>query len=194
MRKIIGIICITIGVCTFFGSCSKSESYADKVKNERKYIKNFLSENNIVELSSYPANGVFKSNEFYLDPSGVYINVVDSGNGKRANDKNRAEVYFRFSETMTLPASESDTVSLSSMSTQPLSFNYGLSSTYTTTDTYTPGYLYLSTGVTIPLKYVGEKAIVRLLVPFSGSVGSTGQTSNYMTLYYGQLEYTKIIN
>jgi len=196
MKKTIGLICFIIGACVLFAACSKSESYADKVKKEKNRISSFLSEHNIEVLHEYPTNGVFKSNQYYLDESGVYINVVDSGNGNRADASKRSKVLYRFKETMTLPAAESDTVDLNTLSTQPLSFNYGVSSTYSNSDytNYSLYYLYLSPGVTIPLQYVGENAIVRLIVPFRNSIGSAYQIASYSTVYYGQLEYTKIIN
>lgn len=196
MKKTYGIVCLIASICFLFGACSKSESYADKVKKEKKRISSFIKEHNIEVLNDYPANGVFKSNEFYLDPSGVYINVVDSGNGKRANADTRAEVYFRFRDAMWLPTSESDTISLSDVSTQPLGFNYGVTATYTYYDYSTNiiPYYYLSPGVTIPLQYVGENAIVKLIVPFRNSIGSAYQRDAYTTIYFDYLEYTRIIN
>ncbi|MDU1904443.1 MAG: DUF4827 domain-containing protein [Dysgonomonas sp.] len=196
MKKSIGLICFIIGACVLFAACSKSESYADKVKKEKNRINGFLSEHNIEVLHEYPSNGVFKSNQYYLDDSGVYINVVDSGNGTRANASKRAKIMYRFKDRMWLPAAESDTVDLNELSIQPLSFNYGVSSTYINSDytNYSLPYLYLSPGITIPLKYVGENAIVRLIVPFRNSMGSAYQLASYSTIYYGQLEYTKIIN
>ncbi|MEN9919727.1 MAG: hypothetical protein RL662_2163 [Bacteroidota bacterium] len=194
MKKIVALIVFVAGISLFFGACSKSESYADKVKNERKLINGFIADHNIVVLDKYPANGVFKSNEFYLDASGVYIHVVDSGNGKRANTDNRADVYCRFRQTMTLPTATSDTVSSTDFAyPQYLQFKYGVQSTYKTTQS-TYAYSYLSPGITIPLRYVGEGAIVKLIVPFNTATGSTYQSTTYRTIYYGELEYTRIIN
>lgn len=191
MRKILGGFgfCLFMIVCIAFGACSKTETYADLVKKERKNIKRFISENNIVVLNTYPSDGVFAENEFFLDSTGVYINVIDSGNGKRANSNNRAEVSYRFWDTSILPVS--DTVTNNDV-VQPLNFTYGRASTYQTSSTSSLGYAYLSTGVTIPLKYVGEDAVVRIIVPFSQ--GSTYQNLAYCAIYYGKLKYTRIVN
>lgn len=196
MRKITGLLCIIFSFCLIFSACSKGDSYAKRVKKERNAIKSFLNEHNIEVLKEYPASGVFKENQFFLDDNGIYINVVDSGNGKRANAANRPYVYYRFSDTFFLPATESDTFNLIDLSDQPLQFIYGVPSTYTSTNTTAPAiaYRFLSAGVTIPLKYVGEKAVVKLIIPFKSSVGSTFQTTSYSTLYYGKLEYTYIAN
>ena len=191
MRKILGGLSfgLFILVCVSFGACSKSETYADKVKAERKNIKRFLNERNIVVLDNYPSDSVFKENEFYLDPSGVYINVIDSGNGKRAGVNNRAEVSYRFWDTSVLPVTDTIT---NNDAVQPLSFTYGRVGTYQTQVTGSYGYAYLSTGVTIPLKYVGENAVVRLIIPFAQ--GSTYQNQAYCAIYYGKLKYTNIVN
>lgn len=195
MKKISGIICFIVGLCIVFAACSDSESYADRVEREKKAISRFINENNIQVLNEYPSNGVFQSNQFYLDPSGVYINVIDSGNGKRADASKRAEVYFRFKDRIWLPASESDTVSLSNLSVYPLSFNYGVSATYTGDyNTNQISFYYLSPGIVEPLKYVGENAKVRLIVPFRDRAGSAFQISSFQTVYFGEVEYTRIIN
>lgn len=188
MRKIANLLFAIISIGLIFGSCSKSLSYSDYVKKERNLIQDFKSEKDLVFLQDYPSDGVFKSNEYYLDPSGVYINVVDSGNGKRA--KANAQVYFRFSGASTLPLAESDTVT----SPLPLSFYYGVTSTYTSTNSSSIGYYYLSPGIVVPLQYVGENAIVRLIIPFVNSIGSTSQNAYYATYYFDEVKYTQIIN
>lgn len=193
MRKITGLLLFVVCIGFVLGACSKGESYSDRVKKERKLINNFIAERDIVVLDSYPANGVFKSNEYYRDASGVYINVVDSGNGTRANKG--AQVFFRFIGASSLPYVDSVAVNLSEISPLPLQFTYGVTSTYVgLSSTDIPNYRYLSPGITDPLKYVGEGAVVRLIVPFKGDVGSSYQSLTYSTLYYDQVTYSTIIN
>jgi len=193
MRKITASI-LFVTIIMLLAACSKGVSYAERVETEKKRIKQFLSEQNIEVLNSYPSNGVFKTNQYYLDETGVYINVVDSGNGKRAVAYDK--VYYRFSETMQLPTSDNDTIKLweTNPGLQPLEFVYKVTSSYTETNPYATGptYAYLSEGVTVPLKYVGEDAIVNILVPFK--VGSAYQSSYYSTIYYKRLRYSTIIN
>ena len=193
MRKGLGLICFIIGLCVVFAACSSSETYADKLKNERKNISRFINEHDIVVLNSYPASGVFKENEYFRDPlTGVYINVIDSGNGNRASVSKRSEVNVRFDGAMTLPASESDTTTNNVAGLQPISFTYGITATYSNTNTSSLDYYYLSTGITAPLLYVGENARVRLIVPFAS--GSNYQLAAFKALYYTQLHYTRIVN
>lgn len=192
MRKVLGLICFIIGLCVAFGACSSSETYADKLKNERKNISRFINEQNIIVLSEYPASGVFKKNEFFRDPeTGVYLNVIDSGNGKRATAAQRSLISVRSSNTLILP---SDTITGNDIITgsQPIGFTYGITITYKSTNEYSIDYALLSPGLAIPLKYVGEDARVSLIVPFAH--GSTYQTALFKAMYYPQIHYTRIIN
>lgn len=193
MRKVLGLICFIIGLCVAFAACSSSETYADKLKNERKNISRFINEHNIVVLNQYPASGVFEENEYFRDPlTGVHINVIDSGNGNRASTSKRSEVNVRFDGAMTLPANESDTTTNNVPGLQPISFTYGITATYSNSNTGSLDYYYLSTGITAPLQYVGENARVRLIVPFAS--GSNYQLAAFRAMYYTQLQYTRIVN
>lgn len=193
MRKGLGLICFIIVLCAAFAACSNSETYADKLKNERKSISRFINEHNIVVLNTYPASGVFKENEYFRDPlTGVYINVIDSGNGNRASVAKRSEVNVRFTDAITFGLATPDTASNNIAGYQPISFTYGITATYTNTSQTTQEYSYLSQGVVTPLEYVGEKARVRLIVPFAN--GSTLQRVAYTPIYYTELQYTRIVN
>ena len=189
---VLGLVVVVLATT----SCSSSETYADKLKEERKQIDRFLSAQGFEVLSSYPADSVFKENQFFRDPdTGVYINVIDSGNGKRASATDLADVYFRFYDTATLPVDNStiDKTNGDAGGSQPVSFIYGNSNSYTSTNTSSYyNYIYLSPGVTVPLKYVGEGAVVRLIVPFAQ--GSYYQSLSYQAIYYGRLKYEKINN
>lgn len=183
-------------LCITAMSCSKSETYADKVKDERKNINRLLSSKGIDVITTYPSDGVFAENQYFRDPStGVYFHVIDSGNGNRASESDMASVYFRFWDTATLPIDKStiESTNDNALGLQPVSFTYGNTNSYmiqTNSDYY--GYVYMSPGVTVPLKYVGEGAIVSLIVPFTQ--GSGYQNLAYQAIYYGRLKYTRIIN
>jgi hypothetical protein len=193
MKKVASLIFFAVCIGFLMVACKHSMTYADYVERENDRINEFIKAQNITVLKEYPKNGVFKEKEFYLDSSGVYINVVDSGNGKRAVA--RDDVYFRFSGAVLLPVSESDTVNLSDYHSQPLNIIYGLTTTYTNSSTsYIVEYSYLSPGLVVPLQYVGEGAIVRLIVPFRNSIGSALQSSYYATYYFDKVEYTTILH
>lgn len=189
MKKITWFVIIAIGLIVTISSCSKTETYADKLKSERKTIKRFIKDNDIELIDTYPANGVFKENQFFVDTkTGVYFNVVDSGNGRRARATTpRSEVYFRYKESRLLP----DTTQYSNVEggLQPLSLTYGLSTTYKSS-TDADAYYFLSPAIAAPLLYVGEEAIVKIIIPFNA--GSAYQASYFIPAYCGYVKYTKI--
>ena len=95
MNKILGSSLMMTAVL-LITSCDKTQSYADMLKAEEKAIERLMDEEDIVVLKEYPADGVFKENEFYQMDNDVYINVIDSGNGNRIGTK-RQNVNVRMS-------------------------------------------------------------------------------------------------
>lgn len=192
MKKSIWLTFIAIATIITFSSCENTETYADKVKNEKKTIKRFLKDNDIEVISTYPIDGKFKDNQFFWDESsGIYIHVVDTGNGVRAsNVAPYSSVYFRHKESRILP----DTTQFTNISpgVQPLGFIYGQTNTYIASkdETNNDRYLFLSPGAAAPLKYVGEGGIVKIIIPFNQ--GSLYQQQAYEAAYCGYLKYTTI--
>ncbi|MFR9165900.1 MAG: DUF4827 family protein [Dysgonomonas sp.] len=188
MKKLIAILLVITCIPVFF-SCSKSETYADKLKKERKAIKRLINEKNIKVLDRYPENGVFAENEFYIDPrTGVYFNVVDSGNGNRPSAKEKTMVFVRYRDAQVIGE---DTTMTNISDNDYIDFTIGNSYTYTSSST-TDGlsnYLFKSIGMVAPIKdYVGEDAIVKLIVPFS--CGSGFQQSTFQPVYIDYVRYT----
>lgn len=193
MRNSIGYILAILALIVLIPACDDSESYADKLKKEKKNIKNFINENNIEVIETYPENSEFKDNQFFYDKTaGVYINVVDTGNGTRAQGTGTlSQVNVRYSAARLLP----DTLEYSNngpAGDAPLTFIYGLSSTYLdASSSYSNGYYFLSPAIAAALKYVGEEGIVKLLIPFTqGSYYQ--QYVGYSPIYIGRVKYTKI--
>ena len=157
-------------------SCNNTATYIDRLNDEKKAIKAFISENNITVLKEYPSDSVFAPNEFYLDPTtGVYYNVIDKGSYKpNLGD----EIYIRFKDVRYI--SEDDTTIYDGNFFEPFPYApYIL--TYGNTNTYT------CIGWLAPIPNVGHEAKVKMIVPFNS--GTTYDQSNYYTVYYGLMEY-----
>lgn len=173
MKKIIIAVFLSIVATGMFFSCNSDKTYAQYLGDERKAIERFIDDNGIEVLREYPKDSVFQTNEFYLDASsGVYYNVIDSGNGRRI--KTGEEFYIRF-KGLTYIAS-TDTFTYSNIkSLQPEVVVYGNTSSYS------------SVAWVTPLKNVGDRARVKLIVPFSKGLANDRQT--YKTAYYEELNY-----
>ena len=120
MNKILGSS-LMISAVLLATSCDKTQSYADMLKAEEKAIEKLMDEEDIVILKEYPADGVFKDNEFYQMDNDVYINVIDSGNGNRFGTK-RQNVNARF----VVRFFKSDTIELDGFASSrlPVTFSY----------------------------------------------------------------------
>ena len=70
-------------------SCSKTKSYTDMLKDEKKAIERFIDDKGLEILDDFPADSVFKENQFVLLDNGVYLNIIDKGSDQRAVQYNR---------------------------------------------------------------------------------------------------------
>lgn len=198
MKKIHWVLITFIGVIIAFSACSDTETYADKLKKENKAIDRFLKENSIQVLDYIESGQTFDENQFYKDPSGVYYRVTDYGDlDNMASTEYRTPVILRYGAILDI-INNNDTIDVGnqwqSTSIYTLGFSYGNSATYQrTSDDYTTygeylEYLYLSPAIALPLKYVGDKGKVSMIVPFS--VGSYYQNyTSYSPYYFTEIIY-----
>jgi hypothetical protein len=156
------------------------------LKDERKVIERFIDAEGIDVLKNYPADGVFKENQFVKLSSGVYLNVIDSGNGRRAT-VGSTKILLRASGKMLL----NDPIEFNGFDpldgsannvSWPIGIQYG---GYTSIDDYY-GYLF-STGLVSGLDYVGDSSVVKLIVPFRN--GSTSQQKDGYPIYFDKVRY-----
>jgi hypothetical protein len=192
------VICMMITV-----SCKEDmKSYEELKRDEKRIVNRILSEKKIEVLKNYPANGVFEENQFVEMKGGVYLNVVDSGNGNRAV-YNSTTVLVRTSGGIYYK----DTIvpfNTFVSSQSPMEFKYGLAANVRQEYYgYIDGLYYSLFGIAIQevLKYVGDSAVVKMIVPGyseiqdtyqSSRAGSWLQTSNineYIPIYYDRMKY-----
>lgn len=153
-------------------ACNKTKTYTDYLKDQNKAIDKFIKTEGITVLKEYPANKTFNKKEFYLDPSsGIYYNVIDSGNGRRI--KPGEEVYIRFTG---MKYFMTDTTSYTNIyDHNARRFTFGNTSTYPLL------------GWVVPLQHVGDSASVRMIVPFDA--GSSSAKSKYQPTYFDKVFY-----
>jgi hypothetical protein len=167
-------------------ACNSNASYTKLLNQQKKAISRFMDENDYVVIKDYPADGVFKPNEFYVLDNGVYMNVVDSGNGNRAVSGQTSVLCRSMVRGLIYNSADLDTAQVNNFDngTNAIKFVYG-SSTASTSDTYTQ--YFFSTALFSPLEYVGDSAVVKLLIPFD-------QASSYYQsigdpLYFSKVQY-----
>ncbi|MDL2223081.1 DUF4827 domain-containing protein [Bacteroidales bacterium OttesenSCG-928-M11] len=183
MKKSIVLIVSFALLFILLPACSKSKSAQEMLRDEQKAVDRFVDREGFKTTTKYPSNGVFKENEYYLTNSGLYINVVDSGNGKRASlYKTDVTVRFDYSYDIAgyVSGDESAKFSPDPYYQLPYEFSYGISSTYTHP---------ACVGWAEVLEHVGEGAIVNLIVP--SKIGSSSDRTYYVARYYKNLQYTR---
>lgn len=169
-------------------SCDKTPSYTQLKKNQEKALNKFISQQGFEVLNKYPSNGRFKDNQFYLTEKGVYINVVDSGNGTRPQ-KGKTVVLMRCSIQDFFQVDTPRTINFFTNGTRPFEFVFGEAANIVNenermNNVYTN---FFSTGIEDALTYVGDGSIVKLIVPFQE--GSTYQRSKSIPFYYDKVTF-----
>ncbi|GHS95741.1 hypothetical protein FACS1894207_4920 [Bacteroidia bacterium] len=168
-----------------FASCNKQKSLQERLQEEKRAINRYININNLVILDEYPKDGKFNEKEFYKiqNELGVmYMHVVDSGNGQRPASL-VDEVTVRFEYRHDIAVSDSSILTWSSSGfVYPYSFKYGLSQSYSATNSM------LCVGWVVPLTYVGEHAVVDLIIP--SALGSYSDNSNINPVFYKGVTYT----
>jgi len=189
MKKGALFIISVIIISCMSSSCNQSKSLQELLQDEKKAIDRFITMNGFIILkeNEYPADGVFKDNEYYKSPDGLFFQVVDSGNGKRAKPVDEVLVRYDYVQNIKNVVSGDSTKYPFGYPypnlTQPFSFVYGISSTYTIP------YSSVCQAWVIPLSYVGENAVINMIVP--SSIGSYDDNSAITPIFYKNLRYTK---
>jgi hypothetical protein len=173
--------------------CSDTPTYEDMIKAERKAVNKLIAMEGIEVLERFPTNGVFGEKQFVKLEDDVYLNIVDSGNGNKAVT-GKTTVLVRCSGKFIF---ESDTGTFSTFgnSYDPIEFLYGYASiaiSNSPNNPYSETWYFLSEGVELALQYVGENAVVKMIVPFDKGSQYQNSYDSYARrpLYYDKIKFT----
>jgi hypothetical protein len=155
-------------------------------KAQERAINKLIAEKGFEVLQDYPDDGVFDENQFVKLDNGIYLNVIDSGNGNRAV-VGKTTVLIRFKVT-DITVEEDNSIDFFDNGAVPLEFLYGNAAYIVAMSgtAYNNYYAYFSTGIESILQYVGENAVVKAIIPFEE--GSAAQSSYGTPLYFEKLK------
>lgn len=199
MRKFSCLILSTLLLGVAFQACDDSETYADLKKAERKNIRNFIAEHNITEISEeeFIANDSttdVSNNEFVLfNDNGVYMQIVNKGEGESLKSGEWKEIVVRFWEVY---VSSGDTTTVSNMLERYPDIFMAGNTSGSFTGTFTEGNMYSNYGSAVPeawllpLSYIklskspnqNKLPKVKLIVPHSA--GHSTASSSVEPYYY----------
>ena len=168
-------------------ACNDSESYADRLNNERNAVNAYLANHRVV--MSIPEDTIFEVGEnapFYrVDEDGnVYMQVLNAGDRVGDRAKDGEPIYFRYSRySLSTWYADGQLVALGdaneyTMSASPYSFNF---KDYTLPSSSQWGY-----GLQYPLLFLGVECEVNLII--KSQYGFTSEIS-YVTPYLFHVRY-----
>ena len=183
------IMCAAIMVV----SCDKTKSYTDMLKAQRKAIERLQVDSGFVFLDEFPKDSIFKENEFVELDNGVYLNIVNRGNSERAVLGQTAIrsrfIAQMFMENSSMGTGTVDLLGPHSNGTSPVEFRYGYyTSLYPDMDYYYD--IFICEGLGAGLPYVGDSAVVKLIVPFK--LMSSDFQSSGTPVFFEKVKYTFI--
>ncbi|MDR1556460.1 MAG: DUF4827 domain-containing protein [Tannerellaceae bacterium] len=176
------VLCVVLCVL----SCNNNPQYSDMLDAQERAINRLIDENDIEILDAYPANGVFKDNQFIILDNGVYLNVIDSGNGNRAQ-AGSTSVFCRFFVKCLIEWQYMDTTTVDYFrnGTEPITYVYGASSPLYNNNTAS----FFSTLLFSGLEYVGDSSEVKLIIPFHLNGNNSTFLQAGVPLYFSKVRY-----
>ncbi len=192
MKKITGFVMLMCAALSV-SSCDDTKSYTERLEAEKDAIERLMEQEGIVVLDDYPADGVFRENEFVKLENDVYLNVIDSGNGNRIGEGVRQNVICRFtarifmSDTVTIDGFASNYLPVTMQCTPYYEYNM-MQTTAVQDGSASSGLeMYVSEGLASGLYHVGDSAEVKLIVPFK--ISSTMLRQMYEPVYFTRVRY-----
>ena len=177
MKNILLLFSVIFTMISVFFGCSKTKTYAEKMEAEKKAIERFMDRNGYVVIGSYPEDSIFEENEFYRTSEGLYMNVINP----KYNPDINADAVFKVGNTVMVRYKKeqyfmTDTTYNSNWEYLPAEFVYGRIDTETTPE-----------GWGIPLRYVGNYALVKLIIP--SVIGTATNQNSVVPVFYDSLWY-----
>ena len=164
------IMCTAIMVV----SCDKTKSYTDMLKAQEKAIDRLRADSGLVFLEEFPTDSIFKENEF-----------VELG-----QTAIRSRFIARmFMENSSMGTGTVDLLGPNSNGTHPVEFRYGYYTSLNPDYSYTWD-MFICEGLGAGLPYVGDSAVVKLIVPFK--LMSSDFQSSGTPVFFEKVKYTFI--
>lgn len=156
-------------LCLFFASCKDNETYADQKEAERSNINEFLVKRGIqvISESQFKAQDsttdVSKNQYVLIESSGVYMQIVNKGGGKKLEKGETSTMLCRFSEYSV----ENDTITLTNI-TSGAAMSVDKMSVTNNNGTFVGSYLSVGESVLAQVYGSGSTSVPSgLLTPFT---------------------------
>lgn len=183
MKKLFLVFFSMVAIGALIQSCSDSKTYAEMLEDERRAIGDYINKHNIqvISVEEFEKDTITRcwpdypdKNEYVLFSNGVYMQIVNRGEGDTI--KNRDEVLVRFLEY--------DIINKDTTVASNYNLDGRVDSFYYTEDGSSAGgkfvdswlkYVYeyyygtatttVPSGWLLPIRYIKDRARVKLIIP-----------------------------
>lgn len=206
MKKGLLFLCASLILLSFF-ACDNSKTYAERLEDEKKAIQRFIDKHNIKTISQeeFETDTVTGENVYVTLSDGIYMHIVDRGSEELADTiKSGQNVVVRFTEYDIIGEYVTEASNygnpIETLNEYPDMFRFEQVGTTLygefITGKFGVGYnminAYQSTSVPagwlLPLKYIRNKAHIRLIVP-----SKMGHSAAMQTVYPYFYDMRKIL-
>ena len=203
MKKLFILLMVVAGLGVMSQSCNNGKTYAEMKEEEREAIKRFIELNEITvidedQFAEQDSTTNVAANEYVLfEETGVYMQVVERGNGEALED-GRHEFLVRYLEEQIVADGTTDTLSLNTIANlyaHPDEFiltkqDNQLSASFSANGAMydTHGSAYVPSGWLLPLNYlkvgreISGRSKIKLILPHSQ--GTSTASSQVIPCYY----------
>lgn len=176
-------VAVVFSCMMFFFSCEQEKvTYRDCVEQEQVIINNFINDHEFIVLKEYPEDGIFRKNEFVMLENGVYLHVIDSGNGNRPVSGTKIQSLAKGC----ILGKDSVTNFDGFYSDKDLAY-WPVEFTYDEVTTQYPDRYFLGDGYVSAMKFVGDSSAVSMIIPFSA--GGSYQQSVLAPVYFEKVNF-----
>ena len=194
---------MVFGLGLAFQSCNNGKTYAEMKEDEREAIQRFIEKNEIKvidedQFAEQDSMTNVAANEYVLfEESGVYMQVVERGNGELLED-GRHELLVRYVEERIVEDGMADTLSLNTIANMypyPDEFiltkdKNSMSASFSTSGAMSEAHssAYVPSGWLLPLNYlkvgreISGRSKIKLILPHSQ--GTATASSQVFPCYY----------
>jgi len=180
-----------VSAVLFTVSCNDTKSYTDMLNDEKDAISKLLDTLTIdgqraTVLSDFPTDSIFKPHEFYKLENGVYLNIIEKGEDKRAIER-QTSIISRFAVKGLIKEPNTFNSLDNSQDNPGASFTKFVYGNYYSFQPGSLEYFFIGEGVNNALKYVGDYGRVKLIVPFKR--GSQADQTGGEPRYFMDLKF-----
>lgn len=185
IKKRIDLLVLFCCLIFLFGSCeAEKTTYQDVRDKEQAIIDKFIDEKGLVVLKEYPKDSIFGKNEYVLLDNGVYLHVIDPGDGECPAEGTKIQSVAKG----LFLGREEDEVSFNGFQAEDEWAKWPLRFKYSETPQAYYDENFLCEGYASVMEYVGDNSSVSMIVPFTH--GSIYQLSSYLPIYYEVVDFT----